>query len=95
MHANSCLNYFFEYMNSPSINHNDEFGVIYAGTSASAPLAAGVCALGLEANPDLTWRDMQHLVVMSSRYEPLRQEDGWFVNGVGRRGMLQLSYCAC
>ncbi|XP_042893586.1 furin-like protease 2, partial [Penaeus japonicus] len=66
--------------------------VEHTGTSASAPLAAGVCALGLEANPDLTWRDMQHLVVMSSRYEPLSQEDGWFVNGNGRRVSHKFGY---
>ncbi|XP_064106409.1 furin-like protease 2 isoform X1 [Macrobrachium nipponense] len=64
----------------------------HTGTSASAPLAAGICALALEANPDLTWRDMQHIVVMTSRYEPLRQEDGWFTNGVGRRVSHKFGY---
>ncbi|XP_071529775.1 furin-like protease 2 isoform X2 [Panulirus ornatus] len=64
----------------------------HTGTSASAPLASGLCALALEANPDLTWRDMQHLVVMSSRFEPLRKEDGWFVNGVGRRVSHKFGY---
>ena len=43
----------------------------HTGTSASAPIAAGVCALALEANPHLTWRDMQYLVVMSSRADPV------------------------
>ncbi|KAH9632981.1 hypothetical protein HF086_003023 [Spodoptera exigua] len=33
----------------------------HTGTSASAPLAAGICALALQANRDLTWRDMQHI----------------------------------
>ncbi|CDQ62603.1 unnamed protein product [Oncorhynchus mykiss] len=33
----------------------------HTGTSASAPLAAGIIALALEANPRLTWRDVQHL----------------------------------
>lgn len=33
----------------------------HTGTSASAPLAAGIAALALEANPNLTWRDLQHI----------------------------------
>lgn len=33
--------------------------VFISGTSAAAPEAAGVIALALEANPDLTWRDIQ------------------------------------
>ena len=57
----------------------------HTGTSASAPIAAAMCALALEANPMLTWRDMQHLVVITSRYYPLRGEPGWATNGVGRK----------
>ena len=57
----------------------------HTGTSASAPLAAGICALALEANPNLTWRDMQHLVVFTSRPDPL-PENGWITNGIGRKG---------
>ena len=56
------------------------------GTSASAPLAAGIAALALEANPGLTWRDMQYLVVLSSRSGPLNREAGWVMNGVKRQG---------
>uniref|UniRef100_A0ABI8A2Q8 P/Homo B domain-containing protein n=1 Tax=Felis catus TaxID=9685 RepID=A0ABI8A2Q8_FELCA len=56
----------------------------HTGTSASAPLAAGMIALALEANPFLTWRDMQHLVVRASRPAQLQAED-WRTNGVGRR----------
>ena len=37
------------------------------GTSAAAPEAAGVIALALEANPSLTWRDIQHLLVLTSK----------------------------
>nr|XP_021497511.1 proprotein convertase subtilisin/kexin type 4 isoform X3 [Meriones unguiculatus] len=57
----------------------------HTGTSASAPLAAGMIALALEANPLLTWRDMQHLVVRASRPAQLQAED-WRINGVGRQG---------
>ncbi|XP_025032173.1 proprotein convertase subtilisin/kexin type 4 [Python bivittatus] len=56
----------------------------HTGTSASAPLAAGLIALALEANPVLTWRDMQHLVVRASSPAHL-QADDWAVNGVGRK----------
>jgi proprotein convertase subtilisin/kexin type 2 len=38
----------------------------HSGTSAAAPEAAGVFALALEANPALTWRDLQHLTVLTS-----------------------------
>ena len=56
----------------------------HTGTSASAPIAAGVAALALEANPSLTWRDMQYIVVMTSTPGPLAQEKGWLTNGRGR-----------
>lgn len=59
--------------------------VEHTGTSASAPLAAGIAALALEANPNLTWRDLQHLVVMTSRPDPLEKEEGWYINGVQRK----------
>ncbi|KAK4030076.1 hypothetical protein OUZ56_023034 [Daphnia magna] len=62
----------------------------FQGTSAAAPLAAGIIALLLEANPSLTWRDVQHLVVLNS--SPPYQKTGkleastdWPVNGAGLR----------
>nr|CAD7461031.1 unnamed protein product [Timema tahoe] len=58
----------------------------HTGTSASAPLAAGIVALALQANPDLTWRDVQYLVVLTSRPAPLRREAGWVTNGANRKG---------
>lgn len=66
--------------------------VEHTGTSASAPLAAGICALALEANPYLTWRDMQYLVVMTSRPEPLEKEAGWLLNGVKRKYSHKFGY---
>ncbi|XP_033022307.1 furin [Lacerta agilis] len=56
----------------------------HTGTSASAPLAAGIIALALEANKNLTWRDMQHLVVQTSKPSHLNTND-WATNGVGRK----------
>ncbi|KAL3310879.1 Neuroendocrine convertase 2 [Cichlidogyrus casuarinus] len=58
----------------------------HSGTSAAAPEAAGVFALALEANPDLTWRDMQHLIVLTSKRNHLYDPTGkhkWTINGAG------------
>ncbi|KAI0748474.1 peptidase S8/S53 domain-containing protein [Daedaleopsis nitida] len=38
----------------------------HGGTSAAAPNAAGVFALALQANPNLNWRDVQHLCVRTA-----------------------------
>ncbi|GIY26400.1 hypothetical protein CEXT_135812 [Caerostris extrusa] len=46
----------------------------FQGTSAAAPMAAGVIALLLQANPNLSWRDVQHIIVRNSR---LLSKDGW------------------
>lgn len=66
--------------------------VEHTGTSASAPLAAGIVALALEANPSLTWRDMQYLVVLTSRPEPLEKETGWVLNGSKRKVSHKFGY---
>uniref|UniRef100_A0A7M4E7E7 Neuroendocrine convertase 1 n=1 Tax=Crocodylus porosus TaxID=8502 RepID=A0A7M4E7E7_CROPO len=66
-----------------SADLHDECTETHTGTSASAPLAAGIFALALEANPNLTWRDMQHLVVWTSEYDPLAGNPGWKKNGAG------------
>ena len=44
----------------------------HGGTSAAAPLAAGMIALFLAVRPDLTWRDVQHIVLKSAR--PFKSE---------------------
>ncbi|XP_058630422.1 proprotein convertase subtilisin/kexin type 5 [Onychostoma macrolepis] len=54
----------------------------HSGTSASAPMAAGIIALTLEANPSLTWRDVQHIVVKTSRRGHLSASD-WQSNAAG------------
>lgn len=59
-------------------DYNDNFG----GTSASAPLASGVIALMLEANPNLTWRDVQHILVNTSTQNDSTDGD-WTENGAG------------
>ncbi|CRL07391.1 CLUMA_CG020365, isoform A [Clunio marinus] len=58
----------------------------HSGTSAAAPEAAGVFALALEANPILSWRDIQHLTVLTSKRNSLydaKNRFHWTMNGVG------------
>ncbi|XP_029416931.1 neuroendocrine convertase 1 isoform X2 [Nannospalax galili] len=74
----------FEYgVKQTSADLHNDCTETHTGTSASAPLAAGIFALALEANPNLTWRDMQHLVVWTSEYDPLASNPGWKKNGAG------------
>ncbi|KAF6062811.1 Subtilase family protein [Candida albicans] len=46
----------------------------HGGTSAAAPLASGIYSLILSANPNLTWRDVQYISVLSAT--PINEEDG-------------------
>jgi len=59
-------------------NYTNDFG----GTSSATPLTSGVIALMLQANPDLTWRDVQHVLVNSASTAD-SSSSGWFVNGAG------------
>ncbi|XP_039291345.1 furin-like protease 2 [Nilaparvata lugens] len=51
-----------------------------------------MCALALEANPDLTWRDMQFIVVLTSKAAPLEKENGWITNGIKRKVSHKFGY---
>ncbi|KAJ2880889.1 pheromone processing endoprotease [Coemansia asiatica] len=56
----------------------------HGGTSAAAPLGAGVFALALSVRPELTWRDVQHLAVRSA--VPVDEGDAdWATVAEGRR----------
>ncbi|GAA94793.1 uncharacterized protein L969DRAFT_90838 [Mixia osmundae IAM 14324] len=55
----------------------------HGGTSAAAPIAAGIFALVLQVRPDLTWRDMQYLCVQTA--VPVNtDEDDWQTTQAGR-----------
>lgn|GEM_PF-6741414 len=54
----------------------------FTGTSAATPMVAGVVALMLQANPNLTWRDVQHILVETARSR-LAGSTGWTTNSAG------------
>lgn len=54
----------------------------FGGTSAAAPLVAGVVALMLEARPQLSWRDVQYVLAMSATRNDLSHHT-WMQNGAG------------
>ncbi|XP_028664340.1 proprotein convertase subtilisin/kexin type 7 [Erpetoichthys calabaricus] len=54
----------------------------HTGTSAAAPLAAGMVALMLQVRPCLTWRDIQHIIVFTAtKYDDVQAD--WETNGAG------------
>jgi kexin len=55
----------------------------HGGTSAAAPLAAGIFALVLSVRPDLTWRDLQYLSMNTAI--PVNEDDGmWEETAIGK-----------
>ena len=54
----------------------------FGGTSSATPLVSGVIALMLEANSNLTWRDVQQIIVESARKND-PSDSGWNTNGAG------------
>uniref|UniRef100_A0A3P8R5Y9 P/Homo B domain-containing protein n=2 Tax=Astatotilapia calliptera TaxID=8154 RepID=A0A3P8R5Y9_ASTCA len=54
----------------------------FPGTSSAAPIAAAILALALEVNPELTWRDVQHLIAKTAKI-PDPKEPGWNINVAG------------
>ena len=60
-------------------DYTDSFG----GTSSASPLVSGVVACMLEANPNLTWRDVQHIIADTARMNHPASV-GWQQNAAGR-----------
>ncbi|XP_071161252.1 furin-like isoform X1 [Mytilus edulis] len=55
------------------------------GTSYSTPIASGIIALALQANPKLTWRDIQHLIVLTTTKSGFSDTySSWQTNGAGK-----------
>lgn len=49
-----------------SLNTLCNYTNVMNGTSSATPTLAGIIALMLEANPDLTWRDVKHILASTS-----------------------------
>ena len=56
----------------------------FGGTSAAAPAVAGAVALMLEANPNLGWRDVKHILVRTAQQNDPTDPD-WTINAAGRK----------
>lgn len=64
----------------PAGYSEDECTATFGGTSAAAPLAAGIVALILQERPDLTWRDVKDVIAKgSSMIQP--HDADWHYNG--------------
>mgnify|MGYP001166654003 FL=1 len=61
---------------------NGDYTSNFGGTSSATPLVSGVIALMLEANSNLTWRDVQQIIVESARKND-PNDSGWNTNGAG------------
>jgi len=59
-------------------NYTNTFG----GTSSATPLVSGIIALMLQANPTLTWRDVQHILIETAEHNDIGDAD-WVSNGAG------------
>lgn len=53
---------------------HEKCSALHGGTSAAAPLAAGIYALVLQVNPELTWRDVQYVSAVAA--VPINEDDG-------------------
>ena len=68
--------------NTNAASQNNGYTRTFNGTSAAAPIVSGVCALMLQANPGLGWRDVQEILIRSAKKN--RPDDpGWFTNAAG------------
>ena len=61
----------------------DNCGDAGMGTSYAAPLVSGVVAMVLEANPNLTWRDVQGVLASTATRPHEDAEDQWTTNQAG------------
>lgn len=84
-------------LDGDAVDPDGDYRSTFAGTSAAAPNTAGAIALLLETQPNLTWRDVKHILARTARkidpdIEPVRigfsgkpavLRHGWITNGAG------------
>lgn len=65
--------------------------VNHGGTSAAGPLVAGIYSLALQANRNLTWRDIQYITVLTA--VKIDQPSDWRMNkAIGKEFSHQFGY---
>uniref|UniRef100_UPI001C4C3A5E S8 family serine peptidase n=1 Tax=Thiomicrorhabdus cannonii TaxID=2748011 RepID=UPI001C4C3A5E len=80
-----------------SDNEQCNYFSAFNGTSSATPVMSGIGALLLQANPELTWRDVKHILATTARHldphlaaktmtigaVPVILEQGWVTNAAG------------
>lgn len=80
-----------------AVDPDGDYRSTFSGTSAAAPNTSGAVSLLLETQPDLTWRDVKHVLARTARkidpdIEPVRiafgdkpavLRHGWITNAAG------------
>lgn len=73
----SSLSAYFDF-GFNSLNSNCDYTNRMNGTSSAAPITSGVIALMLDANPNLTWRDIKHILAVTADqidYDPFTNSE--------------------
>lgn len=64
------------------LNTDGDYVSAFGGTSSAAPAVAGAIAILLGVNPDLTWRDIKHILATTARpIDPARSQVRAAFNG--------------
>lgn len=67
---------------APDEPANKNYTSSFGGTSSACPAVAGVVALMLQANPQLTWRDVQNILIRTAKKNDASDPE-WVTNGAG------------
>lgn len=60
-----------------ALNLNCNYTSTFNGTSSATPMVSGAAALMLQANPNLSWRDVKHILAATARKtDPARGDTG-------------------